>query len=342
VAALFLGLKCAVLAIVAQAVARIGARALGGGAMRGIAAASFVLIFFLQAPFPLIVLGAGLVGWLGGRAGHPAFRAGGGHGGAGGAGGVADADTLLGEEPPAHARPSARDTAWSAAMWLALWLLPVAGLVLWLGPDHVFSRIATFFSTAAVVTFGGAYAVLGYVAQEAVGTYGWLTPAEMLDGLGLAETTPGPLVMVLQFVGFLGAYRDAGDMHPLLAATIGGLIATWVTFMPCFLSIFLGAPFIERLRGHRALAGALRAITAAVAGVVLNLAIWFAVHALFARVVAVEAGPVRFDAPVPASVDPLALLLTIGAGVAIFGLRWGVLRTLGASAGAALAAHLLG
>ncbi|HEX8389729.1 MAG TPA: chromate efflux transporter, partial [Sphingomonas sp.] len=341
VAALFFGLKAAVLAIVLQAVQRIGRRALTSNAMRALAVAAFAGIFFLQVPFPLIVLGAGLIGWFGGRAGLPAFAGGGGHGSGKGAV-VDDADTLLGEELPAHARPTVRAALAQAAVWLALWLVPVAGLLLFLGPDHVFSRIATFFSSVAVVTFGGAYAVLGYVAQEAVGTYGWLRPDEMLDGLGMAETTPGPLVMVLQFVGFLGAYRDPGALSPLMAATIGGLIATWVTFMPCFLSIFLGAPFIERLRGHRALAGALSAITAAVVGVVLNLAIWFAVHTLFREVTPVRAGPLAFDAPVLGSLDPYAALLTAGALVAMFGLGWGVLRTLGAAAVAGLLLHLAG
>jgi chromate transporter len=341
VAALFFGLKAAVLAIVLQAVMRIGKRALNGPVMRGLAALSFVLIFFFAVPFPVIVLGAGLIGWFGGRAGHPAFKAGGGHGAAKGMV-VEDADTLLGEELPAHARPSVAETLRSAALWLALWLVPVAALVLALGPDHVFARIATFFSTVSMVTFGGAYAVLGYVAQEAVGTYGWLRPEEMLDGLGMAETTPGPLVMVLQFVAFLGAYRDAGTLSALIAGTIGGLIATWVTFMPCFLWIFLGAPFIERLRGHRALAGALAAVTAAVVGVVLNLGVWFAVHTLFARVVPVRAGPLHLDAPVLASLDPWAAALTIGAIVAMFRFGWGVLPTLGASAAVGAALHLLG
>jgi chromate transporter len=341
VSAIFLGLKCAVLAIVLKAVQRIAQRALTSAAMRALAVAAFVPIYFFAVPFPAIVLAAGLIGWFGARAGHAGFSGVGGHGGKHGAG-VADADTLLGEELPDHARPSVRQALGSAAIWLGLWLVPVAALLLALGPDHVFSRIATFFAGVAMVTFGGAYAVLGYVAQEAVGTYGWLRPEEMLDGLGLAETTPGPLVMVLQFVAFLGAYRDAGGMSALAAGTAGGLIATWVTFMPCFLWIFLGAPFIERLRGHRALGGALAAITAAVVGVVLNLALWFAVHALFARVTRVEAGPLRFDAPVPASVDPVALLLTIAAVVAMFRFDWGVLRTLAASAGTALILWLVG
>jgi chromate transporter len=340
VSALFFGLKAAVLAVVLQAVVRIGGRALTTAPARLLAVAAFVLIFFLGAPFPLIVLGAGLIGWWSGKQGHAAFR-GGGHGGAKGAT-VADADTLLGEDLPDHARPTWRETVRTALVWLALWLLPVAALLIMLGPDHVFSRIATFFSTMAAVTFGGAYAVLAYVAQQAVENYGWLGPREMLDGLGMAETTPGPLIMVLQFVGFLGAYRDPGALSPLAAGTLGGLLATWVTFVPCFLWIFLGAPFIERLRGNPAVAAALSAITAAVVGVVLNLALWFALHTLFRETAPFTFGPVRFDAPVLASIDPLATLLTAGAGVAVFVLRANVIVTLLATAAAGILLFYMG
>src|ERR671933_587628 len=170
----------------------------------------------------------------------------------------------------------------------------------------------------AMVTFGGAYAVLAYVAQQAVETYGWLRPGEMLDGLGLAETTPGPLIMVLQFVGFMAAFRDPGALSPLLAGTLGGLLATWVTFTPCFVWIFLGAPFIEVLRGNKAVSGALAAITAAVVGVVMNLAIWFAIHTIFRAVQPVRAFGLGFDAPVASSVNWWALLLSAAAIVAIF------------------------
>lgn len=336
VAALFFGLKAAVLAVVLQAVVRIGSRALRTIPARLLAGAAFVLIFFLGVPFPLIVLGAGLIGWLASRWGSAAFAGGSGHGAA--KKGVPDAETLLGEELPAHARPSRREAARTALVWLALWLAPVAALLALLGPDDVFSRIATFFSTMAVVTFGGAYAVLAYVAQQAVENYRWLSAGEMLDGLGMAETTPGPLIMVLQFVGFLGAYRDPGALNPLLAGTLGGLLATWVTFAPCFLWIFLGAPFIERLRGNQALASALSAITAAVVGVVLNLAIWFALHSLFRRTVSMGS----FDAPVLDSLDPWAALLTAGAILAIFVARAGVLVTLAGTAAAGVALHLAG
>lgn len=340
VSALFFGLKAAVLAIVLQAVVRIGGRALTTAPARLLAAVAFVLIFFMGAPFPLIVLGAGLIGWWSGRQGLGAFR-GGGHAASKGAV-VADADTLLGEDLPAHARPTWRETLRTALIWLALWLLPVAALLIALGPDDVFSRIATFFSVMATVTFGGAYAVLAYVAQQAVESYGWLTAREMLDGLGMAETTPGPLIMVLQFVGFLGAYRDPGTMSPLLAGTLGGLLATWVTFVPCFLWIFLGAPFIERLRGNAAVAGALSAITAAVVGVVLNLAVWFALHTLFRETAMVDVGPFRFDAPVLASIDPWATLLAIGSVIAVFALRANVIATLLGASAAGVVLYLLG
>ena len=340
VSALFFGLKAAVLAVVLQAVVRIGGRALSTTPARALAAIAFALIFFMGVPFPLIVLGAGLIGWWSARQGGTAFR-GGGHGASKGTI-VADADTLLGEELPAHARPTWAETFRTASVWLALWLLPVVALLVAFGPDDVFSRIATFFSTMAMVTFGGAYAVLAYVAQQAVETYGWLGPKEMLDGLGMAETTPGPLIMVLQFVGFLGAYRGAHGLSPLVAGTLGGLLATWVTFVPCFLWIFLGAPLIERLRGHAAVAGALSAITAAVVGVVLNLAVWFALHTLFGETTTVAAGPFRFDAPVLTSLDPAAFVLSLAAGYAIFMTRAGVITTLLATSAAGLALHGLG
>jgi chromate transporter len=341
VSAIFFGLKAAVLAIVFQAVARIGGRAFKNTVMRTLAATAFVLIFFFSVPFPVVVLGAGLIGWLGGRSGHPVFQVGGGHGSAKGMI-VADADTLLGDELPAHARPTIRRAITDAAIWLALWFVPVAAVVLLLGPDNTFSQIAIFFSKMAMVTFGGAYAVLAYVAQQAVETHHWLAAREMLDGLGMAETTPGPLIMVLQFVGFLGAYRNPGAVHPLVAATLGGLLATWVTFIPCFLWIFLGAPFIERLRNNKAVAGALSAITAAVVGVILNLAIWFAIHTLFRSATPIAAGPFRFDAPVFASLDPWALLLSTAAIVAVLRFKTGTLPTLAATSLAGVGLYLSG
>jgi chromate transporter len=218
----------------------------------------------------------------------------------------------------------------------------VAAIVAALGRGHVYSEIAIFFSQMAVVTFGGAYAVLAYVAQQAVENYGWLRPGEMLDGLGMAETTPGPLIMVTQFVGFMGAAREAGGMHPLLAGTIGGTLTTWVTFMPCFLWIFLGAPFAEALRGNKALSAALSAISAAVVGVILNLAIWFAMHTLFRDVREVAGPGFRFDLPVPTSVHLPALLLTLAALIAVFRYKVGTLTVLAACAFAGILLWLAG
>ena len=324
---IFFGLKAAVLAVVVQAVVRVGSRALKNNVMRGIAVAAFVAIFFLDAPFPLIVLAAGVGGYIGGRSGLPQFKGGGGHGPANGDI-VHDRDTALGEALPDHARPNLGWSLRICAILSFLWLAPVAGLFLILGPDSVFTHIATFFSQMAVVTFGGAYAVLAYVAQEAVGTFGWLRPGEMLDGLGMAETTPGPLIMVTQFVGFLAAFRDAGTMAPLLAATLGAILTTWVTFVPCFLWIFAGAPFIERLRGNKALSAALTAITAAVVGVIFNLAIWFAIHTLFGQTMAVRSPTGSFDVPVPASINTAAVVLAVSAAVAIFRFKLGVLTVL--------------
>jgi chromate transporter len=337
VAALFFGLKAAVLAIVLEAVVRIGKRALRNAALIGIAAAAFVAIFFLDAPFPLIILAAGLMGFLGARANLPQFQIGG-HG----TRSEADDDNVLGENLPDHARPSTGRTLRIAAVWLALWLMPVAALLLLLGGGNVFSQIAIFFSKMAMVTFGGAYAVLAYVAQQAVETFGWLQPGEMLDGLGMAETTPGPLIMVLQFVGFMAAFRDAGSLNPLLAGTLGGLLATWVTFAPCFLWIFLGAPYIEILRGNRALSGALSAITAAVVGVIMNLAIWFGIHTVFRDVHPVEWGILNFDAPMWQSVNLWALLLSAAAIIAMFRFKIGMLPVLAATSGAGIALHAAG
>jgi chromate transporter len=341
VSALFFGLKAAVLAVVLQAVVRIGSKALKNRVMVALAAAAFVGIFFFGVPFPVIILAAGLIGFLAGRAGTPAFQVGGGHGSAANTT-LADADALLGESLPEHARPTLAHALRVAGICLVLWLTPVVALLVTLGPGHVFSQIATFFSTMAVVTFGGAYAVLAYVAQQAVEAYGWLAPGEMLDGLGMAETTPGPLIMVLQFVGFMGAFRDPGYLSPLMAGVLGGLLATWVTFVPSFLFVFLGAPFIEALRGTAALHGALSAITAAVVGVVLNLAIWFAIHTVFR-----EAWPVRgfgfaFDAPVLASVNPWALGLSAAAVIAVFRFKAGMIPTLAACAAAGAVLNLTG
>src|SRR6188474_1176095 len=338
---LFFGLKAAVLVIVIEAVLRVGKRALKNNVMRALAAAAFVALFFYNVPFPVIIVLAGLIGYLGGRANVPAFVTGGGHGKVGDKQ-VADADSLLGEETPAHARPNVRWSLTVASVCLALWLVPVALLWFGLGGGNVFTQIAIFFSKMAVVTFGGAYAVLAYVAQQAVENYHWVQPREMLDGLGMAETTPGPLIMVLQFVGFMAAYRDPGALSPMVAATLGGLLATWVTFIPCFLWIFLGAPYIETLRGNRGLAGALSAITAAVVGVILNLSIWFGLHTLFRQTTPVRSFGLSFDMPVWASLDLAAFVLAAAAATAIFRLNIGMLWVLAGSCAAGVAMRLAG
>ncbi len=324
---LFFGLKAAVLVIVIEAVLRVGRRALKNNTLRGIAAAAFIALFFYNVPFPVIILLAGLIGYVGGRANIPAFLDGGGHGKVGDKQ-VADSDSLLGEETPAHARPNVRWSLSITAVFLALWLVPLALLWLGLGGDNVFTQIGLFFSKMAVVSFGGAYALLAYVAQQAVDNYHWVTAGEMLDGLGMAETTPGPLIMVTQFVGFLGAWRDPGGLPPLLAATLGGLLTTWVTFVPCFLWIFFGAPFVEALRANRSLGAALGAITAAIVGVILNLAVWFALHVLFTELVPVRWLGASLDVPVLRSVDMPSLALALAAAVAIFRFRFGMVPVL--------------
>jgi chromate transporter len=238
---------------------------------------------------------------------------------------------MLGEGLPDHVRPNTARTLRVGAAWLAIWLVPVFAILIGLGSNDVFSQIAIFFSKMAMVTFGGAYAVLAYVAQQAAEYYHWVTPREMLDGLGMAETTPGPLILVVQFVGFMAAFREASGLSPMVAGTLGGLLATWVTFAPCFLWIFVGAPYIEALRGNKALAGALSAITAAVVGVILNLSIWFALHTLFRQTFPVHGFGLSFDAPVLTSIDVPALLLSLGAATAIFRFNIGMLVVLAAS-----------
>ena len=324
VQAVFFGIKAAVLAIVVEALSRIARRALKTAALYALAGAAFVAIFFLAVPFPLIVLVAGLLGYAAARLAPQLLPA---------ANGSSAADSAGVAGP----RGSLTRSLGLLAIFLPLWLGPIGLLALLLGGDHVFVVEGLLFSKLAVVTFGGAYAVLAYVAQEAVTTYAWLQPGEMLDGLGLAETTPGPLIMVLQFVGFLAAHRNPGGLDPMLAGSLGALITTWVTFVPCFLWIFLGAPYIEALRGNRALAGALTAITAAVVGVILNLAVWFALHVLFGEVGAVTAGPVHLLVPDLATIEPVAALLAVAALVAMFRFKLGMLPTL---AGCALVGGL--
>lgn len=329
VQALFFGLKAAVLAIVVEAVLRIGRRALKNNVLRGLAAAAFVALALFHVPFPLVVLAAAIIGYLGNRVGWAAFAPGGSHAKVGGKQ-VADADTALGEETPAHARPSIGWSVRVAGVCLLLWLTPT--LILWalFGSGNIFTNIGFFFSKTAVVSFGGAYAVLSYIAQQAVDHYNWLKPGEMLDGLGMAETTPGPLIMVTQFVGFMGAYRAPGSLNPLLAATLGGLLTTWVTFVPCFLWIFLGAPFIESLRSNKALSAALSAVTAAIVGVILNLAVWFALHILFSQTTPIQGFGISFDAPVLSSLNIASFVLTLGAMIAVFRFKVGMLSVLAA------------
>ncbi|MDF1586013.1 chromate efflux transporter [Marinimicrococcus flavescens] len=339
VQALFFGIKAAVLAVVVQAVIRIAGRALKTPPMHAIAAAAFLGLFFLDLPFPLIIAMAALAGLIGDRLAPRHFRLPEPHPVDNGAAPALDA--LLDGTGAAHARPSLARTLKVAALWLALWLVPVGVLLAVLGPQDVFSQIAVFFSKLAVVTFGGAYAVLAWMAQEAVQHHGWLQPGEMLDGLGMAESTPGPLIQVVQFVAFLGAFREATGLDPFVAGVLASLLATWVTFTPCFLWIFAGAPYVEALRGRHGLTAALSAITAAVVGVIASLALWFALHFLFGEIVELRSHGLRLLMPLWASLDLAALLLSAGAMVALLRWRLGLLATLAACAAAGLAIFML-
>ena len=307
IAAVFYGLKPAVMAIVAVAVIRIGRKALKNEVMWAIAALAFVAIFFFKVPFPLIVLAAGLLGLAGGNAWPSKFAVAGGPGG-----GKAEHASVLGDEDVSadHTRTSWPRMLRILAIGFALWWAPILLAGAWHGWDGTLFREGVFFSKAAVVTFGGAYAVLPYVAQQAVDHHSWLQTGQMMDGLGLAETTPGPLIMVLQFVGFMGGCNQPGTLPPLSAATLGALITTWATFVPCFMWIFLGAPYIERLRGNVALTAALATVTAAVVGVILNLAVWFALHVIF---------------PNGRSLDWIAVALSVVAFVGMLRWKWDVI-----------------
>jgi chromate transporter len=324
---MFFGLKAAVLAVVLQAVVRIASRALRNNAMLAIAALAFIAIFAFHVPFPLIILAAAIIGFVGSKSASHLFQSGGGHKTADGSV-LSDADSALGEEIPPHARPNLQWSLRISGVLLGLWLVPLLLLYLFLGSDNGLTQIGVFFSKMAVVTFGGAYAVLAYVAQEAVQYYGWLKPNEMLDGLGMAETTPGPLIMVLQFVGFMAGYRNPGGLSPITAATLAAILTTWVTFVPCFLWIFLGAPFIEKLRGNTALGGAMSAITAAVVGVILNLAIWFGLHFLFTQGQVHHFGPLWIEWPVWSSLSLPSLIFSLAAAIAIFRFKVPVIPTL--------------
>lgn len=327
VAGLLFGLQAAVVAIVVEAVLRIGRRTLRTGALRLLAAASFVAIFLLDVPFPFIVIGAGLIGWLAGGRNPGWFPLGDQHVGDGGA----QSGALLSDDDHLD-RTTARRALYAAAVCAALWLVPVAALLLTLGTANVFTQESLLFSKSAVVTFGGAYAVLGYVAQQAVTRYGWISPHDMIVGLGLAESTPGPLIMVVQFVGFLAAYNHPGSLSPVVAGTLGAILTVWVTFVPCFLFIFLGAPFVERLRDNHTIKHALTAISASVAGVVLNLAVWFAIHTAFGTVTDHGYGPIRLPVPDWSTVKPASIAISIAAALLVFRYRIGTLRVLAASA----------
>jgi chromate transporter len=329
VAARFFGTKAAVFAVVIEALVRIARRMLKARALYLLAGAAFVAIFIFDVPFPIVVLGAALFGFLVSRARPEIFA------------GLAQADDDAAEiVAPPHTQPSLRRLMTALSVGLALWWGPVAALFLIFGPAHVLTQEAVFFSKMAVVTFGGAYAALAYVAQEAVTRFGWLAPGQMLDGLGLAETTPGPLILVLQFVGYLAAFRTAHFADPVVAGVLGAFITTWVTFAPCFLWIFLAAPYVERVRKVKALNAALAAITAAVVGVILNLTVWFGLHVLFGHVEEVHAYGMRLWAPELTTLDPYALVLSAASLVAMLRFRVGMMSVLAISAAAGLLVKL--
>ncbi len=329
VVAIFLGLKAAVLAVVIEAVLRIGRKALKNRAMVVIAALAFIAIFAFKVPFPLIVLIAALLGfagrwWLPSSFPAPASTA-------------TDAssayliDRMLGQGKLEHTKPSTGRSIRITLTWLAIWLLPVMVVIAVFGVSSVLAQQGIFFTQTAMVTFGGAYAVLAYVAQRAVESFHWISPGQMLDGLALAETTPGPLIMVLQFVAFLGAYHHEKALAPMAAGIFGSVLTTWVTFAPCFLWIFLGAPYIEALRNNRALNAALAAVTAAIVGVILNLSVWFTLHTLFGNVTTWNYGPLTLDVPQWATVDMLAVMLAAASLVAMLRYKAGMGWTLLAS-----------
>jgi chromate transporter len=312
VEAVFLGLGPAVIAIVVQAVIKVSRRGLAHPLLGAMAVASFLALALFQVPFPAVVLAAGAIGWLLGRWKPAVMKP-----------RTSEADDgpppLISDDALHTERPSGRRTAAILVIGLTVWAVPVLLAALAFGGSSVFVDQGLFFSGAALVTFGGAYAVLAYVTQQTVNVYGWLAPDEMVRGLALAETTPGPLIMVVQFVAFLGAFRDPGSLNPWLAAVLAALLTTWVTFVPCFLFILLGAPYVERLRHNQPLTAALTGITAAVVGVIANLATYFAVHTLFRTTRPVDAGPLAFDVPVPSSLEVGALGITILGFLLIFG-----------------------
>jgi chromate transporter len=316
-----------------QAVLRVSKRGLNSRAQVGLAIASFLALAVFAVPFPVVVLAAGLLGWWWGRSRPNA-----------GGGSTAAADgpaPLIADDALHSASPSRRRSAAILGTGLVLWAAPVVACAVLIAPDSVFVEQGLFFSGTALVTFGGAYAVLAFVAQQAVQVYGWLAPGEMVRGLALAETTPGPLIMVVQFVAFLGAYRNPGDLDPWVAAVLASLVTTWVTFVPCFLFILLGAPYVERLRHNASLSAALAGITAAVVGVIANLALYFTLHTLFGDVAEITAGPLQLEVPA-GDVQWASAAITVLACVLLFGRGWPVLRTIGACAAAGVGLYLLG
>ncbi len=339
VQALFFGLKPAVMAIVIQAVFRIGKRVLKNRTMVMLAAASFVAIFLFDVPFPMLIVSAGLIGLIGSKIAPERFDVIKGHGKSANS----SKQSILPDHFAANvdSRPSLLRSVYVSAICLTLWFGPLVGVWLIFGVSSVYFQEGLFFSKAAVVTFGGAYSVLAYIAQQAVEKYGWLRPGEMLDGLGMAETTPGPLIMVVQFVGFMGAYRNPGPFSPLVGGIVGSILTTWVTFVPCFFWVFLGAPYIERLRGNKRLNSALSAITAAVVGVVLNLAVWFSLHTLFGKVTTMKFIGLRLQIPELATADIAACAIAILACLLTFYWKKGMVVTLGVSAAVGAALFLI-
>lgn len=323
VAGLFAGIQAAVVPIVIEAVRRIGRRTLRTRALQIIAATSFMLIALLGVPFPFIILGAGILGFLVGRRRDAWFPL-----GDHGRGDVAEAPAALLADHDSIDKVASRRALRAGLICAVLWLAPVVALLVIAGSENVFTQEGILFSKSAIVTFGGAYAVLGYIAQEAVGRYGWISAGDMAVGLGLAETTPGPLILVVEFVGFLAAYSHPGNLPPLVAGTIGAVITVWVTFVPCFMFIFLGAPFVERLRHSRPISNALTAVGAAVAGVVLDLAVWFALHTAFDTVNETTLGPISIPVPEISSINVSAVAIALIAAVLVLRVRLGTLKVL--------------
>jgi chromate transporter len=341
VQALFFGLKAAVLAVVLEAVVRVGRRALKSTGLVVIAAAAFIGIFAFALPFPFIILASAVIGYIGSTAGLTWFKSSGGHGPAKEDTAPALIDAAFARGVPAHARPSLTRAIRVTLIGGIIWLGPLVALYFVSGPSNVFTAIAAFNSKMAVVTFGGAYAVLAYMAQQAVEYYHWLKPSEMLVGLGFAETTPGPLISVVQFVGFMAAYRAPGSLDPVVSGLLGGFLAKWCTFVPPFIWIFLGGPYIEALIGNKSLNAALSAITAAVVGVILNLAVWFFLHSIFAQVNTVHAGVLSLAVPVPTSIQWPTLILALAAIVAMFRFKVGMIPIFAACSLAGVAFYLI-